>query len=452
VCKGLRGLMISILPVAGRWVASALLVVVIFPTTRASARADDGPQGVVSYTEEPINYVAAPSKDAVARLQQRLDRGEVALRRENERGFLSSVLEQLKVPISSQALVFSRTSFQRRMISPAAPRALYFNDDVYVGWVKGARFLEVASFDRNQGAIFYLLEQNNLDAPSFRRADTDCLKCHVTAATRGVPGVFVQSVQSTSSGTLAPNSDTFVTGHESPLSQRFGGWYVTAKSRQPLHMGNAFVDDPIRPASLKNPPSENVDELSKRFDASAFLTAQSDLVAQLVLAHQTQLHNLITLTNYQTRIALHEEKKKGRAADAMSAEARKTFETPAEELLKYLLLIDEAPLPGPIEGNSGFAEEFSSRGPRDPQGRSLRQFDLKSRLFKFKCSYLIYGDAFDALPAPAKSYVYRRLREVLTGADRSPAFARLSDEDRRAVLEILLATKEGLPDEWKRMK
>ena len=167
------------------------------------------------------------------------------------------------------------------------------------------------------------------------------------------------------------------------------------------------------------------------------------------------MHNLITLTNYQTRLALYAEAQRNKAAgrpeNTLSEAARSNIEKPAEELLRYLLFINEAPLEGQVKGTSGFAEEFAARGPRDPQGRSLRDFDLRTRIFKYPCSYLIYNEAFDALPSPAKEYVYRRLLEILTGREPKPEFARLTGEDRRAILEILLATKPGLPEEWKQV-
>ncbi len=166
------------------------------------------------------------------------------------------------------------------------------------------------------------------------------------------------------------------------------------------------------------------------------------------------MHNLITLTNYQTRLALYAEAQRneaeGRGADApLSDTARKQYEAPAEELLRYLLFTNEAPLEDAVAGSSTFAKDFAARGPRDPRGRSLRDFDLQTRLFKYRCSYLIYSDAFDALPEPAKSYVYGRLLDVLTDRDQSADFARLTAEDRRAIFEILLATKPGLPDAWR---
>lgn len=226
-------------------------------------------------------------------------------------------------------------------------------------------------------------------------------------------------------------------------------------------MGNVVVTDPEEPEKLDRAAGANLTDLSKKFDTSPYLTAHSDIVAQLVQAHQTQLHNLITLTNYQTRLVLYAEAARNKdsgtsvqtiSPKSLSEAARRQYETPAEELVRYLLFADEAPLEDRITGSSSYTEEFAARGPRDSQGRSLREFDLQKRLFKYPCSYLIYSEAFDSLPSPAKAYVYRRLLEVLTGRDQTPAFARLTTEDRRAILDILLATKTGLPEEWDQFK
>jgi hypothetical protein len=196
--------------------------------------------------------------------------------------------------------------------------------------------------------------------------------------------------------------------------------------------------------------------LPAKLDTTPYLAGSSDIVALMVLAHQTQTHNLITQTNYQTRLALYEDearnKQAGLPAGAVSDGARKRFEGPAEQLVRYLLFTNEVRLETPVAGNSNFAEEFAARGPRDGQGRSLRDFDLHTRIFKNPCSYLMYSDDFDAIPAPAKDYIYHRLFEILSGRDQSPEFASLSSEDRRNILEILVATKPGLPDEWKQVR
>jgi hypothetical protein len=166
-------------------------------------------QGYVPFSEAPINYLSDQLSDPVAKLQQRLARGETKLQFEPTHGYLQSVLDQLGIPVSSQTLVFSKTSFQFRKISPYAPRALYFNDDVYVGWVQDGKAIELVSFDSMQGAIFYLLDGQKVERPVFKRAELDCTQCHVAASTRGVPGVMLRSLYVNPSGTQA-GPDGFV--------------------------------------------------------------------------------------------------------------------------------------------------------------------------------------------------------------------------------------------------
>jgi hypothetical protein len=432
--------------------ASAGAIVAALPGPSA-AQVAIRDQGFIPFREEPINYLSDRVSDPVAKLQGRIDRGEARLAFEPKHGYLQSVLELLDVPVSSQTLVFSKTSFQYKRISPAAPRALYFNDNVYVGWVQNGHSLEIASFDPNQGAIFYLLDQQPSSEPAFVRATLDCTQCHVAPATRGVPGVFLRSLYVKPSGTQAVDTDSFVTGHESPLEERWGGWYVTGTHEKQLHMGNVFATDPDHPERLARPAGANIVDLSGRFSTHHYLSGHSDIVALLVLAHQTQMHNSITRASFKTRLALHAEKnaKSGKSASAQALEqaTRDAVEEVSSELVQYLLFSAEAPLLGPVAGTSGFAKEFAARGPRDSRGRSLRDFDLQHRIFKYPCSYLIYSEAFDALPAPVKSAVFRRLLGVLTLREESREFAGLSAQKRRAILEILLETKPGLPADWK---
>jgi hypothetical protein len=254
-------------------------------------------------------------------------------------------------------------------------------------------------------------------------------------------------------GTQAGRTPAFITGHDSPLAERFGGWYVTGTVGAQTHLGNVTVRNSDNPLDIDRSGGLNVTDLSERFDTSAYLTPHSDIVAQLVQAHQTQMHNLITRTNYQTRIALYDEAARnraaGRPAETLSDDTRTRIEGLSEDLLRYLLFADEATLAGQVKGTSGFTEQFEARGPRDSRGRSLRDFDLKTRLFKYPLSYLVYTDAFDALPEPAKSYVYERLLGVLTADENSDEFIRLSKADRTAILQILVDTKRGLPESWR---
>ncbi|HET6882349.1 MAG TPA: hypothetical protein VFI31_19445 [Pirellulales bacterium] len=412
------------------------------------ARAD------LPFESEPINYLTAPVDNPVSRLQMKLDSGEASIRYDDEHGYLADVLRELGVSPSSQVLVFSKTSFQRSKISRRTPRAVYFNDDSYVGFCQQGEVIEVSTADPRQGAIFYTLRQEAVEKPTFQRQTHDCLQCHASSKTQDVPGHLVRSVFPDAQGMPVFNAGTFNTNHESPLKERWGGWFVTGTHGRQTHMGNVIVTNRQRPELLETAAGANVTDLATLVDTSPYLTPHSDIVALMVLEHQVKMHNLITAANYQARMALHYEesinKALGRPDGYLSESTQSRFKSPAEKLLRYLLFVDEAPLEGRIAGTSGFVDEFAARGPRDKQGRSLRDFDLEHRLFKYPCSYEIYSAAFDGLPKVVKDYVYRRLHEVLTGKDQTSDFARLSASDRRAILEILIDTKPGLPDYWQR--
>jgi hypothetical protein len=460
----------SISPGQGATVIRAITILTVLGaiSMQAGAQIAVRNQGYIPFSDPPINYRSDDLHDPVAKLEQELEKGTARLKYDREHGYLPSVLALLQVPVSSQTLVFSKTSFQYPKISPEHPRALYYNDDVYVGSVHDGKAVEIVSFDPMQGAIFYLLDEHESDEPRFQRAELDCTQCHIAAGTRGVPGVLLRSIYATNAGTQVPGTRSFITDQESPFSERWGGWYVTGAI--PSMANAAVLTDKTNVASQTSGGSSvsvtagiaqsstsasatDLSPLPQRFDASTYLTGSSDVVAHLVLAHQTQMHNLITLTNYKTRQALYavvSRDKGGEAAvDApMPDGLRQQFERPAEALLRYLLFANETSLAGVDLKPSPFARDFQARALRDAKGRSLRDFDLHTRIFRYPCSYLIYSDAFDSLPQPAKGYVYHRLLQILSGQDQSPNFARLTSADRQAVLEILLATKPGLPTEW----
>jgi hypothetical protein len=192
-------------------------------------------------------------------------------------------------------------------------------------------------------------------------------------------------------------------------------------------MGNAVATNSADLASMITPESVHVTSLEGRFEPTGYLSLHSDLVALLALEHQAKMLNLFTRVGWEARIG---EKEAGR-----------TIDQAASELVDYLLFVDEATLPGPITGTTTFAEKFSAQGPRDSRGRSLRELDLNTRLLRYPCSYLIYSEPFDGLPASAKSAVYARMWEILSGQERDARYAVLSASDRRAILEILTETK-----------
>ena len=133
-----------------------------------------------------------------SRLNKRLGNGDADLQFDDKHGYLSSVLENLKVPVSSQGLVFSKTSLQIQRITPSRPRAIYFNDDVYIGWVQNGDVIEIAATDANQGPTFYTLRQRKSESPRFIRDQGQCIVCHASSRSQNVPGYLVRKCLSKS--------------------------------------------------------------------------------------------------------------------------------------------------------------------------------------------------------------------------------------------------------------
>jgi hypothetical protein len=418
----------------------------------AYAFADLDGSYVLPQDHTAIGYKTAPVTERVAALQTQLREGKATLGADKKNGYLAAALKALNVPVSSQVLVFSKTSFQGPRISPHSARALYFSDDTFVGWVPDGDVLEFASVDPRQGVVFYTMDQDGGIQPRIDRRD-ECLQCHASGQTLGVPGLVVRSVFVEPSGMPLFTGGGFITDHRSPISERWGGWYVTGTHGSQLHMGNVLAEDRDHPEAIDRAKGANVTDLSSRLDVSRYLQPSSDIVALMVLEHQTRMVNLITRVGWETRMALSDQLAINRALkepeDQIGESTRRRIDNAAEALVKYMLFADEALLDAPVKGTAPFAQEFEQRGPRDKQNRSLRDFDLTRRMFRYPCSYLIYSAQFDALPPVVRDRIYRRLWEVLTGADQTRLYARLTPADRKAVYEILLDTKPELPAYWR---
>jgi len=384
--------------------------------------------------DSAIEYTTRPTSDPVFALNQGIAAGRVQLKFDNAQGYLRSVLGALKIPVESQMAVFSKTSVQSFRIYPDNPRTLFFNDSTAVGWVPGG-FIEVATEDAHQGVVFYSLAQQATGKPQFTRRN-DCLGCHHTEETLGVPGMLAGSVFTDLDGKPLYDFGTYVTDHRTPLEQRWGGWYVTGATGSIRHMGNATVADPTNTKANK-PYGFTLQSLRGKFDSDATLSPYSDIVALMVFEHQMHMVNLLTRIGWEARLDVVQQPKSNVTA---------LLRPRAEELVDYLLFVDEAPLTDKIRGTSGFAEKFVAEGPIDSKGRSLRQLDLEHRLMKYPCSYMIYSAAFDGLPPEAKDAIYKRLWQVLSGNDKGAKYTRLSFGDRQAIVGILRDTKPGLPD------
>jgi hypothetical protein len=355
----------------------------------------------------PGDEVGRPAA-AISSFNEAVERGAFTLAFEPTSGNLRSVLEYFRIPTESQIVVFSQDSFQSKLINQENPRAIYFNDDVSIGWVRGSSSIEAAAVDPRSGIAFYTLE-NGAEKPRFRRHDS-CLSCHQSHQTLGVPGLFVLSTSPESYG------GGFVSDHRTPFTERWGGWYVTGFSSRFRHLGNRTGQGWVR-------------SLYDQFDTSGYLAEYSDVAALMTFEHQTQAANLIT------RLAW----------EATTRESGRRLTDAVNSLVDYLLFVDEAPLPSRIIGTSGFREKFESVGPYDRRGRSLRQFDLNKRMMRYPCSYMIYSKAFDALPSGVRESVYARMWDILAGRSDEQKYARISRADRESVVEILQDTKRDLP-------
>lgn len=432
--------LLSPAPPANRSVLVLLLLLIAFSQSRAQ----------VDFEAEPISYSSSTPTDAVHALKLAIEAGEAKLEWSEQHGWLPSVLARLEVPIDSQTLVFSKTSLQIRRISPSRPRALYFNDDIYVGWVQGGDFVELAAVDSKQGAMFYKMAQDP-DSPHILRDRGECLACHATRRTESVPGFLVRSVFPLASGQPEFRLGTTTTDHTTPLSQRFGGWYVTGHHGSIRHRGNALL--PAGESDLNTEQYANQLTLPERFDHAAYLTDTSDIVALMVLEHQSQMHNRITSCSYRTRRAMYQQRSMNRILeqpdDYISDSTGRRIDSAVADLLEYLFFQDEAELESPIKGSQAFIRRFEAMGPDDDRGRSLRQFDLNRRLFKYPCSFLIYSSAIDELPRIARDRLFARMRDILNGRDEQLG-SHLSAEDRSNILEILQATHVAFKADGKR--
>ena len=436
-------------------IAFALILSLLAPP--ALARDED-------YERTPIHYSTATPNDPIAHLKARMDRGEAKLEWSPTYGYLPSLLKALNIPSSSQGLVLSRGSLQRNKISPKKPRALYYGDDAYVGFVQDGGVLELAGQDPTLGAVYYTIDQvppaegeQPLKAAQVVRQTDNCLSCHGNGMVNEIPGLMLRSVFPDERGTAILAGGTKSPTHATPLERRWGGWYVTGSTGVPtmantLYRPNKGLEDPT---ALDDTGGELTD-LSKHIDTAKYLTPHSDPVALMVLEHQVEAHNRLTYAAQATLRALHDEKVindalgEQRAAGTHSDSTTSRVNNACEPLVEYLLFSGETRLTAPIVGTSDFAKEWPQAGPRDSKGRSLRDLDLRTRLMRYPLSYLIYSPTFDGLPDMARQRVYRRLWDVLSGTDTSKEFSHLSAEDRQAIVEIVRETKKNVPAYWKR--
>ncbi|HSG69246.1 MAG TPA: hypothetical protein VLA12_02465 [Planctomycetaceae bacterium] len=362
--------------------------------------------------QPPVDYESVQTSDAFAKWREQIETDQGKLTADESGSYLGTLLKTFNISPHSQLLVFSKTSLNVPLISPENPRAIYFNDELYVGWVPGAAAFELMSFDPRKGSMFYTLSQEGDAVPRLQR-EHRCLTCHLSGMTRGVPGPMLRSLKTAAGG--KPHSGYSGITHASDYFKRWGGWYVTGAPAGFHHSGNIFGVERIEEHRLQPDLHGQYDTLDSFFDVTKHIVPTSDVLPHLVLDHQVEAQNLI--------VRVHHEHLYRKRSDA------------EERLVRYLLLLDEPAFPVPITGNQQYAEWYESQGPQDEQGRSLREFDLETRLFKYRCSPLVVSPLFASLPEEPRRRIAGRIEEVLSG--KSPEANAIPIEQRTETLELL---------------
>lgn len=381
---------------------------------------------------KPVEYGKGKLSDPVTEMNNRLEKQTLKLEYDAEWGYLREVLKALEIPEASQLMVYSKTALNPRLIKPGNPRVIYFNDDVYVGWVPGSRAMEIASVDPLRGSIFFEMDQKPADQPRFVRSER-CLSCHAGGSSLRVPGLLVRSFLTDQHG--RPISGYSQISHDKPLQKRWGGWYVTGTHGDMVHLGNVFGKAAIEESKADPAYRANLKQIDQFVDTVKYMNPHSDLVSHLIFDHQVHGHNLITRASMEQQLGLRSDVE--------------------DRLVRYLLFMDEAEITSPLKGTTAYRSWFEEQGKRDSQGRSLKEFDLKTKLFRYRLSYLIYTDSFSKMPEPSRLRILQKVYSFLNTTDAeldqiwevSPENFPL--EERQAIIQIVAETLHNRPGFWK---
>lgn len=420
-----------------------LLLAAPLPASTPSPSITQGP----AWAQPPLSYGESEPTDVVAQLNAFLAEGTSKALPSDQPATIEAVLEALSIPASSQVAVFSGTSMQARRITPARPRTLYFNDDVYVGFVPGGGLIEVIAIDPNEGMNFYSLDRR-AKTPRFQRETDRCLQCHAPSRNGGLPALLLRSVHPHPTGEPNFGGGSSYVDPTTPFEKRWGGWYVTGDAGDMRHIGNRTLQGEAERLVPASTPHKSLGELCR---TTPYPAATSDIVALLVLEHQVHVHNAIAWGAYEARRAIDYQrvlnKALGEPAEAPVQSSESRLNAATERIVDALIGLGEVPLPDSVGERSRFAREFQARGVRDDAGRSLRDLNLKTRVFQYPMSFLVDSEAMRNLPEPLSIRVWARLAELF-GAALGPADATrygslLDAEARTAVREILRATVPG---------
>ncbi len=338
----------------------------------------------LDYTAEPHHYWQRMPQDRFAKAMAEGPKLDVS----GELPLLRSLLKLLEIPVSTQMLVYSATSLQSGIINPHNPRALYYNSETSVGYIPGGR-LEVASLDAEAGMVYYIFDRLSPGGalPRYVRSDK-CLNCHADTPSKNLPGLVVESISVNHSGGPLSTYHHGENGHTVPLDQRFGGWHLTGGH----HLTNTHANlvstlEGDKLTHTANPPGA-------LFNLQRYLLPTSDILPQLVHEHQVGFINRVVEAIYQAR-----------EPDEAKLDAL------AQNFADYILFKNEAKLPpAGVVGEAAFIHDFQA------VPNVLREFDLRTRIFKYPCSYLLLTPTWQAVPPEVRKRVYALLQPVVAPA------------------------------------
>lgn len=409
----------------------------LFLAISAAPAAETKAPRVIDFRGPPHNYLDWKPKDRFAELQEKVENGSVKLDTESDKAFLTSLLQALNIPVSSQLLVFSASSLQSEIINPRNPRALYFNEDTYLGWVPGG-LVEIIAEDPDMGPMFYVFDRLRPGGavPRVTRS-TKCMNCHAGNATRRLPGLVAESLLVSRAGSSLETYRRDVQGHQIPLETRFGGWHLTGQHNLSSTKANIM--------GIPNAGKNQIVpvEPGQYSDLSLHLLPTSDILPHLVNEHQMGFENRLVYAIYTVRQLKSDDK------GMLGAAAKAEIDERAQEMARYIMFADEAKFPAKgMVGDETYAKDFLRDCKLSKTGLSLKDLDLKTRMFKHRCSYMLYSDTWKAAPKELKERVYYHMALYLREQPDSQ-HAHIPPAERLAIRTILKDTMTDLPSWWR---
>jgi hypothetical protein len=280
--------------------------------------------------------------------------------------------------------------------------------------------------------VFYIFDiPRNGKTPLPDRSNR-CMNCHAGADTGYVPGLVIKSVVPGPSGGSLTAFRIEQTGHGIPLDQRFGGYYLTGSPGFTNSWANltgrltpdGLIKRPIEPGTL--------------FNIDRYAARTSNLLPQLLHEHQAGFVNRVVEAIYRVRTSLYVSN------GSLTPSQKEELDQQARKIVRYVLFADEVSLPtGGIAGDNEYREEFLRNRRTTKEGISLKDFELKTRLFKYRCSYMVYSPLFEGMPGPLKERVEHFLKQALDSTNPNPDYQYLPQEEKSAIRSILKTTLKG---------